>query len=42
MRFIKRIKEEYQYQDVALLHSDSMNSYLKESEEGLENGYKKL
>ncbi len=36
----KRIKEEYQYQDVALLHSDSMNSYLKESEEGLENGYK--
>lgn len=36
----KRIKEEYQYQDVALLHSDSMNSYLKEPEEGLENGYK--
>lgn len=35
----KRINENYQYEDVALLHSDSVNSYL-ESAEDLENGYK--
>lgn len=36
----KRIKEAYQYEDVALLHSDSMNFYLQEAREGLESGYK--
>ena len=36
----KRIKEAYQYEDVALLHSDSMNFYLQETKEGMENGYK--
>ncbi len=36
----KRIKETYQYKDVALLHSDSMNFYLQETKEGLESGHK--
>lgn len=34
----KRIRRNYQYDDVALLHSDSLNGYLKEAEE-LEEGY---
>lgn len=36
----KRIKEKYEYKDVALLHSDSMNMYIKEvsdEENGIEN-----
>ena len=35
-----RIKEHYGFKDVALLHSDSLNSYLKESEGDLERGYR--
>lgn len=35
----QRIRDKYQYGDVALLHSDSLNSYLKEAEE-LESGYR--
>lgn len=36
----KRIREYYQYEDVALLHSDSMNSYLEAAEDDIESGYK--
>ena len=36
----QRIKEKYEYKDVALLHSDSMNSYLLESPEDVENSYR--
>lgn len=41
----KRIRENYQFEDVALLHSDSMNSYLKvregeERESDIESGYR--
>lgn len=36
----KRIKEAYQYEDVALLHSDSMNFYLQDTKEDVESGYK--
>ena len=35
----KRIRDTYQYEDVALLHSDSLNGYLKEAED-LEDGYR--
>jgi len=35
----KRIREDYQYEDVALLHSDSLNGYLKDAE-NLESGYR--
>ena len=34
----QRIRENYQYEGVALLHSDSLNGYLKEAE-NLESGY---
>lgn len=34
----KRIREKYQYQEVALLHSDSLNSYLKDMDD-LDDGY---
>lgn len=37
----KRIRENYEYQEVALLHSDSMNCYMQSTEEELENSYKK-
>lgn len=37
----KRIQENYQYKDVALLHSDSLNSYIQMTDEDLENSYKK-
>lgn len=37
----ERIQERYCYQNVALLHSDSLNSYIKGVESDLENGYKK-
>lgn len=36
----KRIKGRYNFGDAALLHSDSLNSYLKEAEGDLESGYK--
>lgn len=36
----KRIRENYQYEDVALLHSDSMNSYLEVAEGDIESGYR--
>lgn len=36
----KRIKETYQFPNVALLHSDSMNSYIKASEDNFNDGYK--
>lgn len=36
----KRIKEKYCYKDAALLHSDSMNSYLMASEGDIEDGYR--
>ena len=36
----ERIRENYQYVDVALLHSDSMNSYLEAAEGDLESGYR--
>lgn len=36
----KRIRENYQYEDVALLHADSLSSYLKKDED-LEESYKK-
>lgn len=35
----KRIRERYQYEDVALLHSDSMNSFIEASDNDLEQGY---
>ncbi|KAI4447158.1 hypothetical protein C823_001677 [Eubacterium plexicaudatum ASF492] len=35
----QRIREKYEYEDVALLHADSMNSYLKAAQE-LEDGYR--
>lgn len=35
-----RIREKYRYRDVALLHSDSMNSYLLASEGDIEDGYR--
>lgn len=35
----RRIKENYEYGNVALLHSDSMNGYLNEAEEDFEKGY---
>lgn len=35
----KRIRDNYRYEDVALLHSDSLNGYLKEAED-LEDGYR--
>lgn len=37
----KRIKERYHYEDTALLHSDSMNSYLMASGDEMEDGYRK-
>lgn len=37
----KRIKERYRYEDTALLHSDSMNSYLMASGDDMEDGYRK-
>lgn len=36
----KRIKEKYKFKDTALLHSDSMGMYIKESEGDFETGYK--
>lgn len=36
----KRIKEKYQFDDVALLHSDSMNSYVRASEDNYKDGFK--
>ena len=36
----KRIKENYEFENVALLHSDSMNMYIRESEDSFESGYK--
>lgn len=36
----KRIRENYCYEDAALLHSDSLSSYLEETED-LESGYQK-
>lgn len=36
----QRVKEKYKFKDVALLHSDSMNSYLLESPEDVEDGYR--
>lgn len=35
----KRVKERYKYEDVALLHSDSMNSFITASDNDLEQGY---
>lgn len=35
-----RIKKQYGFKEAALLHSDSLNSYLKESEGDLERGYR--
>lgn len=35
-----RIKERYGFKDAALLHSDSLTGYLKESEGDLESGYR--
>lgn len=36
----KRIKENYEFENVALLHSDSMSMYIRESEDSFESGYK--
>ncbi len=36
----KRIKENYEFENVALLHSDSMSMYVRETEHGFESGYK--
>ncbi len=36
----KRIRENYQYKDVALLHSDSMNCYIQSAEGDFESGYR--
>lgn len=35
----KRIRENYKFENVALLHSDSINNYLKEADGDLEKGY---
>lgn len=37
----KRIQENYQYKEVALLHSDSLNSYMQDTDKSLEDHYKK-
>ncbi len=36
----KRVKERYQFENIALLHSDSMSMYLKESDGSVDDGYK--
>lgn len=36
----KRVKERYQFENIALLHSDSMSIYLKESDGSVDDGYK--
>ncbi len=38
----KRVKERYQFENIALLHSDSMSIYLKESDGSVDDGYKKV